>query len=81
MPNLLTQPFTQIPHRNLLNQNLHAWLLEPQLSVSKASQKARQWQHKFRYLKESQPDQSMKQKEPFLQMGATEIRWTSGYLL
>ena len=26
--NLLTQPFSQIPHRNLTNQNLHAWLLE-----------------------------------------------------
>ena len=29
-PNLLTQPFNQIPHRNLTNLNLHAWLLEPQ---------------------------------------------------
>ena len=27
---LLTQPFNQIPHRNLTNRNLHAWLLEPQ---------------------------------------------------
>ena len=26
MPNLLTQPFNQIPHRNLTNLNLHAWL-------------------------------------------------------
>ena len=31
-----TQPFNQAPHRNLLNLNLHAWLLEPQLSESKA---------------------------------------------
>ena len=30
LPNLLTQPFNQIPHRNLTNLNLHAWLLEPQ---------------------------------------------------
>ena len=30
VPNLLTQPFNQIPHRNLTNLNLHAWLLEPQ---------------------------------------------------
>ena len=30
LPNLLTQPFNQIPHRNLPNLNLHAWLLEPQ---------------------------------------------------
>ena len=26
LPNLLTQPFNQIPHRNLSNLNLHAWL-------------------------------------------------------
>ena len=35
LPNLLTQPFNQIPHRNLTNLNLHAWLLEPQQSKSK----------------------------------------------
>ena len=29
LPNLLTQPFNQTLHRNLLNLNLHAWLLEP----------------------------------------------------
>ena len=34
LPNLLTQPFNQIPHRNLTNLNLHAWLLEPQQSTS-----------------------------------------------
>ena len=28
LPNLLTQPFNQISHRNLTNLNLHAWLLE-----------------------------------------------------
>ena len=32
LPNLLTQPFNQIPHRNLTNLNLHTWLLEPQQS-------------------------------------------------
>ena len=37
LPNLLTQPFNQIPHRNLSNLNLHAWLLEPQQSRSKGS--------------------------------------------
>ena len=37
LPNLLTQPFIQIPHRNLTNLNLHAWLLEPQQSRSRAS--------------------------------------------
>ena len=36
LSNLLTQPFNQIPHRNLTNLNLHAWLLEPQQSRSKA---------------------------------------------
>ena len=46
LPNLLTQPFSQIPHRNLLNLNLHAWLLEPRLSRSKVS--LRQWQHELR---------------------------------
>ena len=30
LPNLLTEPFSQTPHRNLSNLNLHAWLLEPQ---------------------------------------------------
>ena len=34
LPNLLTQPFNQILHRNLTNLNLHAWLLEPQHSKS-----------------------------------------------
>ena len=27
LPNLLTQPFNQTPHRNLSNLNLHAWCL------------------------------------------------------
>ena len=58
-PNLLTQPFNQTPHRNLLNLNLHAWLLEPQQSRSMAS--LRQWQHELRLLKEDQPDQSLRQ--------------------
>ena len=58
LPNLLTQPFSQIPHRNLQNLNLHAWLLEPLLSRSRGS--LRRWQHELRLLKGSQPDQSMK---------------------
>ena len=29
VPNLLTQPFIQTPHRDLSNVNLHAWFLEP----------------------------------------------------
>ena len=46
LPNLLTQLFNQIPHRNLVNLNLHAWLLEPQKSKSRAS--LRQWQQELR---------------------------------
>ena len=79
LPNLLTQPFNQIPHRNLPNLNLHAWLLEPQESRSRAS--LRQWQQELRLLKGDQPDQSMRQSGPFLQSGASLIRWTSGYPL
>ena len=63
LPNLLTQPFNQIPHRNLTNLNLHAWLLEPQQSRSRASLK--QWQQGLRLLKEDQPDLSMRQSGPF----------------
>ena len=51
LPNLLTQPFNQIPHRNLTNLNLHAWLLEPRQSSSRAS--LRQWQHELRLLRRS----------------------------
>ena len=76
LPNMLTQPFNQIPHKNLTNLNLYAWLLEPQQSWSRAS--LRQWQHELRLLREDQPDQSMRQSGPFLQSGASVIRWTSG---
>ena len=62
LPNLLTQPFNQIPHRNLTNLNLHAWLLEPQKSKNRAS--LRQWQQELRFLKEDPPDQSMRQSGP-----------------
>ena len=37
IPNLVSQPFNQVLHRNLSNLNLHAWLLEPQQSKSKAA--------------------------------------------
>ena len=79
IPNLVSQPFNQVLHRNLSNLNLHAWLLEPQQSRSKAS--LRQWQHELRLLKEDQPDLSMRQSGPFLQSGASVIRWTSGHHL
>ena len=79
LPNLLTQPFNQIPHRNLTNLNLHSWLLEPQKSRNRAS--LRQWQQELRLLKEDLPDQSMRQSGPFLPSGASLIRWTSGHHL
>ena len=59
LPNLLSHPFNQTPHRNLTSLNLHAWLLEPQQSRSRAS--LRQWQQELRPLKENPPDQSMRQ--------------------
>ena len=71
LPNLLTQPFNQIPHRNLTYLNLHAWLLEPWQSKSRAS--LRLWQQELRLLKEDQPDQSMRLSGPFLQSGASAI--------
>ena len=79
LPNLLTQPFNQTPHRNMSNLNLHAWLLESQQSRSRAS--LRKWQHELRLLREDQPDQSMRQSGPFLQSGASVIRWTSEHPL
>ena len=59
IPNLLTQSFNQTSHRNLLNLNQHARLIELQLSRTKAS--LRQWHHKLSLLKEAHPDQSMRQ--------------------
>ena len=79
LPNLVSQPFNQVLHRNLSNLNLHAWLLEPQQSRSRDS--LRQWQHELRLIKEDQPDLSMRQSGPFLQSGASVIRWTSGHHL
>ena len=79
IPNLGSQPFNQVLHRNLSNLNLHAWLLEPQQSRNRAS--LRQWQHELRLLKEDQPDLSMRQSGPFLQSGASVIRWTSEHHL
>ena len=79
IPNLVSQPFNQVLHRNLSNLNLHTWLLEPQQSRSRVS--LRQWQHELRLLKEDQPDLSMRQSGPFLQSGASAIGWTSGHHL
>ena len=79
LPNLVTQPFNQALHRNLSNLNQHAWLLEPQQSRSRDS--LRQWQYELRLLKQDQPVPSMRQSGPFLQSGASVIRWTSGHHL
>ena len=72
MSNLLPQPFNQIPHKNLANLNI-------QESSSRAS--LRQWQQELRLLKGDKPNQSMRQSGPFLQSGASLIRWTSGHEL
>ena len=45
LPNLLTQPFNQIPHRNLTNLNLHAWLLE-HLASALVLGPAGRWKHR-----------------------------------
>ena len=68
------QPFNQIPHRNLTNLNLHAWLLEPQQSRSRAC--LRQWQQELRLLKGDQSDQSMRQVGLFTS-DVSLLRWTS----
>ena len=66
-PNVLAQSansaFLSDSTQESVNLNLHAWLPEPHLSKSKAP--LRQWQHELRLLREVQPDQSMKQSEPF----------------
>ena len=61
-----SQPFNQIPHRNLTNLNLHAELLEPQQSRSRTC--LRQWQQELRLLKGDQSDQSMRQMGHFYQV-------------
>ena len=54
--NLLTQPFSQCPHRDLLGLNLHAWLLEPLAYKCKVS--LMKWQRELRLLRDSQPELS-----------------------
>ena len=78
-PSQPAQPAQAANTALLTNLNLHAWLLEPQKSKNRAS--LRQWQQELRLLKEDQLDQSMRQSGPFLQSGATLIRWTSGHHL
>ena len=82
-PAFLAQPVNTAlqsgPSQKSDKPNLHAWLLEPQQSRGRASLK--QWQQELRLLKEDQPDQSMRQSGPFLQSGASLIKWTSGHPL
>ena len=77
--NLLTQPFNQCPHRDLLGLNLHAWLLEPLAYRHKDS--LMKWQRELRLLKDNQPEPSMNRSDPYLSNGASHTRWTSGHLL
>ena len=75
-PDLVTQPYNKARHRDLTNLNLHAWLLEPRQSRSKAS--LVQWRHELRVLKEVQQELSMKQSGLFLSDGVKQVRWTLG---
>ena len=77
LPNLLTQPFNQIPHRNLTSLNLDARLLEPQHSRSRAS--LRRWQQELRLLKRGSTRSVYEAKWTIVTSGASLIRWTSGY--
>ena len=62
--NLLTRPFSQCPHRDLLGLNWHDWLLEPLAYRCKDS--LMKWQHELRLLRDSQPELSMNQSGPYL---------------
>ena len=77
LPNLLTQPFNQIPHRNLTNLNLDARLLEPQHSRSRAS--LRRWQQELSLLKRGSTRSVYEAKWTIVTSGASLIKWTSGY--
>ena len=64
--NLLTQLFNQLPHRDLHNLYLHAWLLEPQLFNKQDS--LTKWQQELKLLRNAQPELSMSQSGPFCKM-------------
>ena len=76
---LLTQLFSQCPHRDLHNLNLHAWLLETQPFSRQVS--LTKWQQELRLLRDVHPELSMSQSGPFLSDGVRKVRWTSGLLL
>ena len=62
--NLVTQPFNGLPHRNLSNLNLHAWLLEPLPFRNKGS--LTKWQQELRLFRDSQP-------EPFINQSGLQV--------
>ena len=65
------------PYGNLPNRNIHA----PRTSAIKEQGFFEAVAAGIDSPQESQSDQSMKQTGPFLQSGATVIRWTSGHPL
>ena len=70
--NLLTQPFSKCPHRDLFNLNLHAWLLKPRAYNSKCSLK--KWQQELTLLRDTQPEVSTSRSGLRLSNGASQIR-------
>ena len=74
---LVTQPFNGLPHWNLSNLKLHAWLLEPLPFKNKGSLK--KWQQELRLLRDSQPRAIYKSQ--WSVFGVSQTRWMSGRLL
>ena len=64
--------FSQCPHRDLHNLNLHAWLLETQPFSRQFS--LTKWQQELRLLRDVQPELSMSQSGPFLSDGVRKVR-------
>ena len=56
---LLTQPFNECPHRDLITLNLHAWFLEPQPFNKRVS--LTKWQQELKLLRDIQPETSVSQ--------------------
>ena len=77
LPNLMSQPFNQTLHRNLSNLNLHAWLLEPQQSRSRDSLR----QQELKAPQRGSTRSVYVASGPYLQSGASTIRWTSWHPL
>ena len=73
---LVIQPFNGLPHRNLTNLNLHAWLLEPLPFRDRGS--LMKLQQELKLLRDFQPEPYTKQSGSFLSNGVNQTRWTSG---